>query len=50
MARYLASNRLLREADSFAGPPVSCASGQPGYVCPEWLSGLRSEVEFIAKL
>jgi hypothetical protein len=48
--RYLASNRLLRETGPFAGQAVHCASGQEGYVCPEWLAALRKDVEYIAKL
>jgi hypothetical protein len=48
--RYLASNRLLREVGPFAGRPSRCASGQEGFVCPEWLEALREDVEYIAKL
>jgi hypothetical protein len=48
--RYLMSNRLLREAGPFAGPPARCASGQEGFVCAEWIGSLRKDVEFIAKL
>ena len=49
-ARYVLSNRLLRDTGSLLGESVKCPSGQEGYVCPEWLSPLRGDVEFIAKL
>jgi len=50
LARYELSDRLLREAAPVAARPTRCASGQEGYVCPEWLDALRRDVEFIAKL
>jgi hypothetical protein len=49
-ARYLLSNRLLGETGGFAGARARCPSGQEGYVCPDWLSSLRKDVEFVAKL
>jgi len=50
LARYQASDGLLRDAGPVAGTPARCASGQTGYVCPEWLGPLRHDMEFIARL
>lgn len=50
LARYLASNRTLLEVPELGIAKTPCASRPPSFVCPEWLEGLRPDLERIAQL
>lgn len=50
LARYVLSDQALRPLETDLGlQPARCASGTT-YVCPEWLEGIRTELERIVRL
>jgi len=49
LARYLVSNRTLLDAPELGIEKAPCDSRPPSFVCPEWLNGLRPDLERIAR-
>jgi hypothetical protein len=50
LARYLVSNRILLDAPELGIEKSPCDSRSPSFVCPEWLAGLRPDLERIAQI
>jgi hypothetical protein len=50
LRRYLVSNRILLDVPELGIAKAPCESRSPSFVCPEWLTRLRPDLERIAQL